>query len=230
VVALLAALSAPTGAQSPLDDARVRLAIPSPVDPCEVQAFANWIAMLAQIPNGFEAASSPRDCQGTPSGNFPPRPAPAISVRAAFDRLVAEAPGYAWRVEGGVVVMRPIAAWADRSNILNTQVPTYQSFAQEVREAFHTISAPFAPRSLLSPWQNGPVTLGVPLDVAFSGGTLLDALNTLVRNNPRLSWSVGYCVDDVTRTLAIAVRDYERKRTNLHTLQTLRGAPDCHHD
>jgi hypothetical protein len=110
-----------------------------------------------------------------------------MSVRQALDYLLALAPRYAWRALDGVAVVRPAVAWHDRTDVLNLYLAPFSVtnvhpnaallvlLHMPVSDAWEPPGQPLTPRSV---------------SATFSGGTLLDALNTVIRAHQDAGWNV----------------------------------------
>src|SRR5262249_26026388 len=100
-----------------------------------------------------------------------------LTVRDVLNRLVLVAPNYSWRERNGRAVVRPVAAWDDPQDVFNVRV-----------SAFHVPDS--SVRSVLSLMFRFPLPSGMApsFDFNFPGGTLIDALNTLVESNPPAIW------------------------------------------
>jgi hypothetical protein len=145
---------------------------------------ANDIGALgaaAGVPMGFEAA---------PPGEVPPLQITATgrTLRAVLDAIVAADSRYEWRDETGVAVLRAVGAWTDRDNPLHRTVAAIRFADAGVNDALRIVVALFGQELHRSQRTN----LGNPrrftLDVP--PGTVLEALNAIVRAHGALSWGV----------------------------------------
>jgi hypothetical protein len=140
------------------------------------------LAGAARVPMGFEAAS--------PAGALPVKiEATGRSLRAVLDAIVAADPRYEWRDEAGVIVLRPAAAWMDRENTLHRSLAPLRYESIGIREAVHIVATLFGAYLPLSQADdlgdnNRRFSLNLPT------GSLLDALNGIVRAHGTLAWSL----------------------------------------
>lgn len=110
-----------------------------------------------------------------------------------FDRLVSLDPRYRWEDMDGVPVFRPVAAWDDKNDLLNRRVDAVNWSNITAGEAIDSTA------SLLSPHPIRPSTgpTDKTFSVAFSGGRMIDLLNTVVKSSGHLTWDTRA---DVTKT------------------------------
>jgi hypothetical protein len=97
-------------------DFKIRL----PANDCAVPAMVAALARRYQFPAGVEYL--PLDCGRI--WTKAPRTGELLNlrgttIRAALEKLSALDPRYRWIESDGVLVIRPVAAWADRTNMLN---------------------------------------------------------------------------------------------------------------
>jgi hypothetical protein len=91
-----------------------------PVHHCTVPSAVAYIARHFEVLAGIEYL--PGDC--SPAWADQPRPTDTVSllgmsVAEALDTLVKLDPRYRWTETDGVVVVRPVEAWANPANLLN---------------------------------------------------------------------------------------------------------------
>src|SRR5688572_6012972 len=118
---LSCAAAAQNAAVPPLErlidiDYEIRL----PPNDCAVPAMVAALARRYQFPAGVEYL--PLDCSRI--WRTAPRTGELLNlrgmtIRAALERLSALDPRYRWIESDGVLVIRPVHAWADRTNMLN---------------------------------------------------------------------------------------------------------------
>jgi len=139
------------------------------------------LAAAAHVPMGFESqgAADAADLNVRASG----RP-----LRAVLDAIVAADPRYEWRDEAGVAVLRPATAWTDRDDYLYRSAPAIRFDDVGASDALQLVVALFgqdlhaSQRSTLGDIKR--FTLDVP------AGTVLDALNAIVRAHGALAWGI----------------------------------------
>jgi hypothetical protein len=145
---------------------------------------ANEVGALggaAGVPMGFEAAVL---------GEPPPLHVEASGkpLRAVLDAIVAADGRYEWREDGGVAVLRPAAAWTDRNNPLHRSVGAIRFDDAGASDALQIIVALFGQELHPTQRNNLRETKRFTLDVP--AGTVLDALDAIVRSHGTLSWGV----------------------------------------
>ena len=221
-------------AQSRLDEPRVHLTLPAVIDACIVMATVNNIGRSADLPVGIEASPEAFEmCPREPSGQFPLRPGPPMTPRAALDYVVAQAPDYAWREMNGVIVWRPVAAWRDGSHLLQTRVGGFAATDRDMTEALGVISKPLEPYEFsarLAQWamSTNPTRSGFSL--SLPGGTLLDALNAIVGARGDLGWNLTYCdvtAQSKTASVNLSIANEHKKSVSLFFAETPKGAWPC---
>lgn len=194
---LLAVLAQTLGARSSALDNRiteVRLADLRVLPPCAAGAAVAQIGRQARIPVGFE---STRDCWLSPrlggqGDNV--EVLRGVTARQAFDYLIARRPTFSWRDMDGVAVVRPVAAWDDAADVLNLPVMRFEIADAPVDDVLHTVLRAVTP-PVYFPHADAsrpkrPVDR--PVTVAFPGGTMLTALNAVVRARHDIEWQLGY--------------------------------------
>jgi hypothetical protein len=100
-----------------------------------------------------------------------------VSKRVVLDRIVAMVPDYSWREVEGVAVVRPVSAWSDLRSLLAARVPAFRGpYDATIPHLMNTVfRRPDNPpdKRTMADKQMFPAT--------FSGGTLLQGLNALIR-------------------------------------------------
>jgi len=160
---------------------------------CSIGAAADQIAHRFNALMGIE---EPRGCDSPAwHGRDSPRGiVGTMSLRTAMDELVARAPAYRWRAIGDVVVLRPRAAWDDLRNPLDQTTREFNARGVSLRGALHLLlDDPQAPQFFEH--TDLPATLREDrshLSVSFPGGTILQALNSIIRAHGSATWRLGY--------------------------------------
>jgi hypothetical protein len=139
------------------------------------------LATAARVPMGFEAAAprGSRDWKVDASG----RP-----LRAVLDAIVAADSRYEWRDDNGVIVLRPSAAWRDRDSVLYRNVGSIRFDAIGPADALRIAAGLFGTEILPSQRNDLGETKRFRLDLP--PGTILDALNGIVRSHGMLAWGL----------------------------------------
>ncbi len=195
VIALAAPIAGRTA--SKLDDpirGELRIDDPRSLPSCASGMAVDQLARATDLPVGFEASP---DCWLSPRSRTPGASSGSLtgmSVREAFDRLIASMPMYSWKELNGVVVVRPTTAWADSDDFLNQPVQPFAVTNAHADDVLHTALRAVTP-SLFLPHVDVPRSgqlSGQSMTVKFPGGTLLDAFNTIVGAHGAAQWQVGY--------------------------------------
>lgn len=188
---------------SPLD-APTALRLPATLPPCGITTVLLTLARTSRVAIGFEEETA---CRGQfPRLSVTYDKAGDVSVREALDRLMALSAKYQWSEMNGVAVVRPVASWADPADALNLEVGPFHSDNA-------TVSGTLA-RILQSP-HNFTSHLDHPaFSMAFNGGTMVEALNALVRAREGVGWYAGLIVhptpsnEDRSPTLTVGIRTF----------------------
>ena len=196
---LIVGLAQTVGAQShsKLDKpikGELRVASPRFLRPCVVGGTVLELGRLARVPVGFE--STPDCWLSSPVGpGTDPEILTGMSVRQAFDRLMTLMPGYSLKEMDGIVVVRPQAAWVNPKDPLNFPEKSFDGTGETLEDVLHVLLQAVTP-SVFHPkhWlARGPdPSIDRPVDVAFPGGTMLEAVNAVVRARQDVWWELGY--------------------------------------
>lgn len=139
------------------------------------------LAAAARAPMGFESAAP-----GGPTGwriEATGRP-----LRAVLDAIVAADSRYEWRDDDGVVVLRPSAAWSDRGNALYRSVGAIRFADVGAADVLRIVAGLFGEDLLAS--QRDDMRDPKRFSLDLPPGTILDALNGIVRAHGQLAWSL----------------------------------------
>lgn len=152
--------------------------------PCDLSRTVEGIARATGIRAGVE---QPAGCVPGLRAKFPlgGTPMAGRTARELLDELVKRRADYAWREIDGVAVVLPVTTWTDPNHLLRRAVPATAVADQHPHLALHALldaAGLLQPhedvRLAAAPDQHGHVPFR-PVTVAFAGGTLLQALNTL---------------------------------------------------
>ena len=209
LVSLVSIASTPTLAQS-----RLRERVLTPVGRGDAGFFASprpdaeelrfllaLIAKSARVPIGFEeVAGVPMPYDGTLS-TIPPSARTlliGLTVGEALDALVSADPRYRWREQDGVILLRPVEAWADPAHFLHKRLSAFHLRDSTVSDVARAIYAQFGVRIIFGEGgvlgdPPGP-DFGLEKRIVFDvpSGTMLEVLNSVVRAHGGLGWMVHY--------------------------------------
>lgn len=213
VLVAYAGVSLLAQAAPPLNDldaplrGEVRVTDPARQPPCSLWTSLEQLARHAGVRLGFEQTLDCRPATWTRQPyEHPAAPLDGLSVRAAFDRLLAHRPDYQWTVVDGVVLVRPRAAWTNGS-VLNRPVGAFAATGRHPHHVLHTVLQATRPSlfrehvdAQLSSYgrrrdePEAVAPIDAPIAVTFGGGTVIDALNAVTRTFGG-SWEVAYSPD-----------------------------------
>jgi hypothetical protein len=162
-----------------------------PHDSCRLWTSVEQLARQAGFVAGFE---NERRCLPAPTTFVAGDRAlvfEGATQREILDALVARQPAFAWEARDGVIVVRPATA-TDEGTVLDRPVAPFRVRGVHAQEALQTVLRSATP-SLFEPHERavpsvsakrlidpGAATrIDAPIDVAFSAGTLTDALNAV---------------------------------------------------
>jgi hypothetical protein len=156
------------------------------------------IASAAHIPMGVERL--PEDC---PVSSRSPWSDPAHDkvfltgkrVGDALNALVTADPRYAWVESNGVIVIRPVTAWANRQHFLHRTITSFSVVEQDAgfalqlwRQAVREDNRYFVGTGRLNTEEGlRPFTVTIA-----PGSSAISALGQLARAHGRLVWEVQY--------------------------------------
>jgi len=191
-----AAAAQPPTSESLLDRPLVQFRMPKQLPECGLETALASLAKETGLPIGMERTP---ECERRKASAFPPaflhppfdlantEVLVGVPVREVLGRIAALATDYAWAIMEGVAVFRPASAWSDANNALAAGVPAMRfSDANAGLVMFTILNVPLGrPAS-----ETAALYRGLRLSIDFPGGTLLDALNSLVRTQPG-AWYVS---------------------------------------
>jgi hypothetical protein len=136
----------------------------------------------------------------------PPTQISNETVRQILNRITAADPAYEWRELAGVVVVRPRTSWDRPHPILTQPIAPFEAQSSDFGPAFAAVNRAFRPRRgfwdedrwLLADNDDRPL-----FHVSFFGGSMLDALNAIVRSRSDLIWTLDYCRPNVSLSSAM---------------------------
>ena len=198
LASIVLALAPTLHGQSPskLDDpihGELLITDPSVLRPCQIGALVAQIGRQARVPVGLD---QPPDCPPGPwiSPGDRARSLGTISAREAFDRVVMMMPMYSWKEMDGVAVFRPTASWDDPRNLLNLPTKDFNATNRKIDNVLHLLLRSVQP-AVFYPHTDVPRS-GRLVDrlvtVDFPGGTMIEAVNALVRAVGELEWQLGH--------------------------------------
>jgi len=209
LLAFLVATLAATGVQSAskLDDpiaSDCRIDNPRFLNPCNSGMAVDQLARKADVLVGFENMPHCPPSSRSLKAGAASETLTGMSARQAFDHLMTLMPMFSWKEMNGVVVVRPKAAWDNPTDPLNLSTDAFEAANERVDDVLHTVLHAVKPSMFIPhedvPRHDGPITR--PVAVAFSGGTMLDALNAIVRAHAGLEWQLGYPGNSAVITLS----------------------------
>jgi hypothetical protein len=182
---------------SRLDDpvrGEFRIDNPRSLGACAGYIAIDQIARQAQVLVGFENMSdcwlSPRQLKAATDTET----LTGMSAREALDHLMTLMPEYSWREMNGVAVVRPKMKWDDPTDVLNFRAAAFRVTESPLGNALHRALQAVTP-SVFHPHEDDETLRGpngTLLSFVFPGGTMLDALNAIVRAHQSAEWQLGY--------------------------------------
>jgi hypothetical protein len=159
------------------------------------------IARSARVPIGFEEVA------GVPlpfDGDLTKIPLSArtdligLTVGEALNALVSADPRYRWSEQDGVILIRPVEAWEDPQHFLYQGFAGFRlvdSTASDVARAIYTrfgVPINFGEGGVLGEPRGPDAGLEKRMTFDVPSGSMLDALNSVVRTHGGLGWIVYY--------------------------------------
>jgi hypothetical protein len=232
------------GATSTLGQDRLSERVLTSIGPEDVIFFASpkpnagrlrflltFIARSARVPIGFE------ELAGIPvldDGDLSTIPFSArtdltgLSVGDALDALVSADPRYSWREQDGVIMIRPVQAWADPGHFLHQRFSGFHmrdsTAADVARAIYERLGAPirFGEGGVFGDPPDSEGDLEKRIDFEVPSGTIVEALNSVVRAYGGLGWMVHYANAPADiRTSCVRFVTFDGKFTGV-------GAAGCH--
>jgi hypothetical protein len=173
------------------------LSIFVPLPRCAVPGIAARISKIILTPAGIEYAPDSCSEMQPIARDAEKVTLRGLTARQALDRLVQFDPRYHWVETDGVIVLRPLEAWADASHFLHRTSASFHLDAGNHAGALHAVQSALSGQSTTANGDEfggrtpqGSVPISVHLDRAVSA---YEALNTIVRTHGALQWRVTYC-------------------------------------
>jgi len=211
-IGVLSVLTAATvGAQrSPSAlDATTTVRLPSTLPKCGgVSRVVSTLARTSQVSTGFQDS---KECQSRFQRierveiNYDTSGQTTMTVRQVLDRLIELSPDFRWADMDGVAVVRPRSSWNDSTDALNTRLAAFHFANTTVGETLAAILRLPARSSRLD---------SKTFDLAFEGGTMVEALNALVRARGSVGWNAGVLYhstssgEDQNPSLSVGIRSF----------------------
>jgi hypothetical protein len=165
----------------------------SSIDDCAVFELFDQVARTANIPLGFENAPGCGFGRRAVVSDDRRRVLAASTPREALDEVAALNGNFRWQEIDGMVVVRPEDAWQDAGNLLNLPARSFQMMNVAGDDALSRVLEAATPRvTYVQSRKRASGSLDAPVSVDFSGGSLLRALNAVVRAKGDAEWRVGY--------------------------------------
>jgi hypothetical protein len=171
-----------------------------------VPGVAARVAQLVAIPAGIEQVAESCGNPRRPASDPESVTLTGLSAREALNKIVGLDPRYHWVEGDGVVVVRPLGAWADRSHFLHRVAPSFHLDAPNYAAALNAVqsgllNAPLVrdAESLGRRTPQGSVPISIQLNTAVS---VFDVLNTIIRQHGAMRWRVTYCAGQARHEFA----------------------------
>lgn len=165
--------------------------------PCTVGVLALTLGRIVAAPTGVEFLPG-RCSESEDTSRWLAEPISLIGMTAgeALDRLVALDPRYAWKDAGGVLVVRPMAAWGDRQHFLHRRMETFEIVDQHLGAALELVgNAVWGEEgSSLRDWGMRTPQGVHRFTVRLGPVQIVDALNAAARAHGHLQWRISYCL------------------------------------
>ena len=170
--------------------------------PSTTPALAESLASIARASGvliGFETLLDTDDVLTGTGYGWSPR---GQRVGEALDSLIALHPAYEWRSVKGVIHVRPRAAFADPDHFLNRTarsikledaLPLHATFeAHRVFIPDCVVRHPIYTDQRDEFLKDEPLAMRQPVTLSFSGGTVLELLDAVIKAHGSLYWNVTY--------------------------------------
>lgn len=186
-------------------------AVLNPEGPCNFGTAVDQVAMTAGVPVGLEYT---RDCSLSSRSKAAKLSAidlTGMTARQALDHLVTLVPDYRWKELDGIAVVRPTDAWDDRENVLNRRTPPFEVTNAPLRDVLDIVLRGVTPSLYFARPDWGRAVgraIDRPVSVVFPGGTMMEALNVVMKAESGATWELGYFKPGTTFAM-IRVRSLE---------------------
>jgi hypothetical protein len=191
-IVFVIAVAGTAGAQPPrtLDDPIGVFFAPNPLPPCGIATALLQLGRAANVLMGFERTP---ECSQDP--NWFPDPSgqtldnlSGLTVRQALDHLIMLAPEFEWRDMNGIGVVRPFNAWNDANNPLNAHRAGFTLTNGRLVDGIANVLQ----KPNLAVVNIAPASMANRrFSMAFAGGTVVDALNAVIRGHDGAVWDLG---------------------------------------
>lgn len=173
---------------------------------CTTAWLALDLARTAAAPIGVEFVPGPCSQPGVqPRTLSEPVSFLGLTAGEALNRLVEIDPRYSWKDTGGVLVMRPNAAWADGRHFLHRKLATFEMVDENFGGAL--TRAADAIWQFRGPDHGSRSTRTAQGDRRFTVRLgqvqIVDTLNAVVREHGALQWRITYCQPSANEKFAM---------------------------
>ena len=197
ITVLLTSATLATGYQQPSEDAVTsrlmpdRLVVRAPLGSCTVARVAALIAKSVAIPAGAERLPGPCTPDALEWAATDVVHLQGMTVADAMNAVVKLDPRYYWTESDGVVVVRPLAAWANPKHFLHDTLEALELDKVNIGAALDAVLRPLRGER---PEGAGLLMRDVgELSISVGPITMTEALDAIVRAHGRARWEVTYC-------------------------------------
>lgn len=172
-----------------------QLQVAQPISPCDLPGIVWRVARSVGIPAGIEALPGPCRREPPRQGADVDAILTGLTVGDVLNQLISADPRYWWFEQDGVIVVRPVQAWADREHFLHRTVASFSVLDEHIGGALDTVSTALGPyrTSRGSPHALRTPEANRPISVQLGATSILNALTAVVRAHGAALWRLTYC-------------------------------------
>jgi len=198
-----------------------------PFGSCDIPDTLAVIAKLAELPAGIEHL--PGECVRVQDDNDYGNDVPllGLTVREAVETIAKLDARYMVLESTGTLLVRPVAAWADKDHFLHQEIGRFAVTEVDMHEAIVRLHDAFGkPPRPSHVVQQPRSAAGARLLTVDAGATsLYGALNAIIEAHGALLWEVHYCAPIRLRQAAsLTVRTYDGDLRSMLVPSSVPGA------
>lgn len=167
--------------------------VPLPLGPCDLPGLVGRIAFALKQPAGIEFL--PGRCPPTAGSDARTErwSGRGLTFQEALNQLIRLDPRYGWADDGGVIVVRPMAAVNDADHFLHRTLRLLTVADGTLDDGLDSVSSALGPLEFKSDHRQAGPLWDARFSLSLRNSSAISALGSIVRIHGASMWSVEYC-------------------------------------